>query len=77
MLLASQEIASYCQEVKIIICQKETQRSQQRISAPSSTGVTGFDSRQNSIVSMSSLVWGLVKLNAQAINGNNNYALAA
>lgn len=45
VLLDSQVIASYCQETKTIICQKETQRSQQRISAPSSTGVTGFDSR--------------------------------
>ena len=56
---------------------KEMRQNQRTTQNSIFQGVTGFDSRQNSIVSTSSLVWGLVKLNTQAINGNNNYALAA
>tara|TARA_B100000902_G_scaffold374079_1_gene402731 strand:- start:2115 stop:2240 length:126 start_codon:yes stop_codon:yes gene_type:complete len=40
-------------------------------------GMTGFDSKVNEIVSMSSIVILTRKKSMQILNGENNYALAA
>ena len=40
-------------------------------------GMTGFDSKLNEIISMSRIVYYLVKKVCEFLNGENNYALAA